>query len=225
MNRAVLFFCTQLWTATSLEMSRKQTSPSERIWASQRWHYCWRQLRTIKDILPPPLLGGSVTRYLPIVELDVRALRAQQRRQKRHGEISQLTDAKIHGHGVARRIHAGHIWSYFFLLQSGQKQPRVLSRPPRDQLRATHIHARYPNVMSAEARASDRSGGKKKKNAIQGQLISATRRKSAARGTSPHNLSRDKPRGQRPGLVEKGGDLNNLWKTRPHLPLSWRAFA
>lgn len=46
--------------------------------------------------------------YLPIVEFEVRALGAQQRRQEGDGEISQLTDAQIHRHGVTRRIHAGH---------------------------------------------------------------------------------------------------------------------
>lgn len=62
----------------------------------------------------------------------MRALRAQQRRQEGDGEISQLTDAQIHGHGVTRRIHAGHDFTV-----------RPQTHHPHDHLHETHIHERY----------------------------------------------------------------------------------
>lgn len=75
--------------------------------------------------------------YLPIVEFEVRALRAQQRRQEGDGEISQLTDAQIHRHGVTRRIHAGHDFLFFFFFAV-----RPQTHRSHEHRRETHIHER-----------------------------------------------------------------------------------
>lgn len=86
--------------------------------------------------------------YLPIVEFEVRALRAQQRRQEGDGEISQLTDAQIHRHGVTRRIHAGHDFSFLFLTVRPQ------THRSHEHRRETHIHERdLRYATSAGARA------------------------------------------------------------------------
>lgn len=58
---------------------------------------------------------------LPIIQSDGRAVCPQQRRQERYRKMSQLTNTKIHRHGVACRIHASLSIGY-----SCGKQPSSL---------------------------------------------------------------------------------------------------
>lgn len=108
----------------------------------------------------------------------MRALGAQQRRQKRDGEMSELADAKIHGHGVARRVHAVHRSS-----EKGGRGSRAHYRVPTpastaQSARRINIHAPAPlfkkkkKIHVNRPFKGSRIDRRRLNDAIQGQLMS-----------------------------------------------------